>query len=412
MGRRRKGQPPTYRLHKQSGQAIVSLPRGGGSYDDRLLGPYDTPESRKEYRRVLAEWEANGNAPPPRRDDVSDLTIAELCLRFWREVESERMYCAAEVAAFRHSLQPLLDLYAGLEVNDLSPLKLKAVREKMIQAGLARKVINQRVGRIKRLVGWAVENELVPVTVHDALLRVKGLRKGKTIARDYPRVRPVPYSTLESLLPHLPGVLRAALVVQYFCGCRAGELLRMRPVDVDRTGATWIYRPQGHELFTAEGEAAGWQAGHKTEWRDHDRTIAIGPEAQRWLAPYLLKCDAEQFVFRPDVAQAERRAARREARHTPMRPMDAKREARKTVRKYRPRYTTDSLDSALAHACRKAGMPRFGVHRLRHARATDLKRQGVSRDDIAAVLGNPSCVDLYIDMEEADRAAEVMRKLG
>jgi hypothetical protein len=32
MGRRRKGSPPSYRLHKQSGQAVVSLPRGDGTY--------------------------------------------------------------------------------------------------------------------------------------------------------------------------------------------------------------------------------------------------------------------------------------------------------------------------------------------------------------------------------------------
>src|SRR5262245_32601021 len=64
MGRRRKGEPPRYRLHKHSGQAVVSLPRGDGTYRDVLLGPYDTPESRLEYARVIAEWEANVNAPP------------------------------------------------------------------------------------------------------------------------------------------------------------------------------------------------------------------------------------------------------------------------------------------------------------------------------------------------------------
>lgn len=171
---------------------------------------------------------------------------------------------------------------------------------------LSRKVINQRVGRVKRLFGWGVENDLVSVHVHSALLRVKDLRKGRH-GIDRPRVRPVPLGTLEKILPHLPGVLRTALLVQYACGCRAGELLKMRPVDVDRSGRTWIYRPQGHEVLTAAGEAVGWQAGHKTEWRDHDRIIAIGPDAQRWLAPYLLKCGLEQFVFRSELAEPGKR---------------------------------------------------------------------------------------------------------
>ena len=45
MGRRRKGELPRYRLHKQSGQAIVSLPLDGGKYRDALLGSFDTEPS-------------------------------------------------------------------------------------------------------------------------------------------------------------------------------------------------------------------------------------------------------------------------------------------------------------------------------------------------------------------------------
>ena len=56
---RRRG-IPTYRLHKQSGQAIVTLTDGIGGRRDVLLGKYDTPESQAEYLRVVAEWEATG----------------------------------------------------------------------------------------------------------------------------------------------------------------------------------------------------------------------------------------------------------------------------------------------------------------------------------------------------------------
>jgi hypothetical protein len=41
---------PTYRLHKQSGQAIVTL-----SGQDYLLGKHRSPESHAEYARLLAE---------------------------------------------------------------------------------------------------------------------------------------------------------------------------------------------------------------------------------------------------------------------------------------------------------------------------------------------------------------------
>ena len=39
---------PAYRLYKQSGQAVVTLPDGLGRRRDVLLGQYGTPESRKE----------------------------------------------------------------------------------------------------------------------------------------------------------------------------------------------------------------------------------------------------------------------------------------------------------------------------------------------------------------------------
>src|SRR5579884_674337 len=87
MGRRKKGELPRYRLHKQSGQAVVSLPLGGGKYRDVLLGPFDTEESKREYTRVINEWLAAGMLAPAKPAAVpgtTDLTVAEVCLRFWK----------------------------------------------------------------------------------------------------------------------------------------------------------------------------------------------------------------------------------------------------------------------------------------------------------------------------------------
>ena len=54
MGRRKQGAPPSYRLHRQSGQAVVSLPKGNGAYEDVLLAEHGSPESHAEYTRVIA----------------------------------------------------------------------------------------------------------------------------------------------------------------------------------------------------------------------------------------------------------------------------------------------------------------------------------------------------------------------
>ncbi len=46
---------PSYRLHKQSGQAIVTL-----AGHDHLLGPWLSKASRAHYDRLIAEWLAAG----------------------------------------------------------------------------------------------------------------------------------------------------------------------------------------------------------------------------------------------------------------------------------------------------------------------------------------------------------------
>jgi hypothetical protein len=46
---------PSYRRHKASGQAVVTL-----NGVDHYLGPWNTHQSRAEYDRVLHEWLARG----------------------------------------------------------------------------------------------------------------------------------------------------------------------------------------------------------------------------------------------------------------------------------------------------------------------------------------------------------------
>ncbi len=84
MARRWKGELPRYRLHKQSGQAVVTLPLGGGKYRDYLLGLFDSEESKREYTLVINEWLAAGMLAPPTAvgGRCADLSVAEVCVRF------------------------------------------------------------------------------------------------------------------------------------------------------------------------------------------------------------------------------------------------------------------------------------------------------------------------------------------
>ena len=57
---------------------------------------------------------------------------------------------------------------------------MKAVRQKMIDAGNCRGYINKNVFRIRSVFKWAVGEELIPVTVYQALTAVAGLKRGRS----------------------------------------------------------------------------------------------------------------------------------------------------------------------------------------------------------------------------------------
>ena len=72
---------PSYRLHKPSGQAVVTL-----DGRDVYLGKHDTPQSKAEYDRLIAEWLANGRRLPAAAGgpSASPLSVNELALAYWK----------------------------------------------------------------------------------------------------------------------------------------------------------------------------------------------------------------------------------------------------------------------------------------------------------------------------------------
>jgi integrase len=102
---------------------------------------------------------------------------------------------------------------------------------------------------------------LLPVTVHQSLQTVSGLRKGRSTAREAEPVGPVPEELVEKTLPHLSPQVAAMVRLQLLTGARPGEVVAIRPCDIERPeGAeVWVYRP----------------LEHKTEHHDRQRTIFL-----------------------------------------------------------------------------------------------------------------------------------------
>ncbi|HEY2837853.1 MAG TPA: hypothetical protein VGJ26_01805 [Pirellulales bacterium] len=97
---------PSYRRHKPSGQAVVTL-----DGRDFYLGKYNSAASCAEYNRRIAEWSANDGAVP----QTESLTVAELLKAFMRH--AERYYRlpngkpSSELANFKPVSQRIRKLY-------------------------------------------------------------------------------------------------------------------------------------------------------------------------------------------------------------------------------------------------------------------------------------------------------------
>jgi integrase len=402
---------PKYRKHKGTGQAVVTI-----NGRDHYLGPHGTKASKFEYDRRITEWLASGRSltfgAPEHVVSVVELIVAYL-------EHAKRYYGDGPRGAYAnmlYALRPLRELYGRTPAREFGPLQLKAVREKFLSLGWSRKHINQCVQRIGRVFRWGVSEGLIPPDVPQALAMVPGLRKGHTPARETKKVRPADEKLVDATLPHLPPVVRAMVELQRATGMRPGEVVILRPCDVDRSGDVWEYRP----------------AEHKNAHRELDRVVYIGPRGQEILRPYLLR-GAEAFCFSPLESEASRRAATHAARKSPLSCGDkpgTNRVRHKPKRRAGEQYTPQSYLRAVKRACDQAfPVPdefaddpgastdwqtkhRWSPNRLRHALATKVRRE-FDIDAAKTLLGHTqlNTTGIYAEQDRR-RAIEVAKMIG
>ena len=402
MARTKRGTPPAYRRHS-SGQACVTVREAGGRRREILLGPWESPESKAEYARILAELAANqGRAHPqaPASAPVS-VSVNEVILAFWRHAEQHYRdpdgTPTGEVDNLRDALRPLKALYGDTPARDFGPAGLEAIQGDLVRrGGLCRSTINARVNRVRRVFKWAVRKWLVPVEVIQSLATVPGLQRGRTAAPEPEGVLPVAAGHVKATLPRLPAPVRAMAELQLLTGMRPGEAMAMRAIDLTMSGPVWAYRP----------------ASHKNKHRGLDRVIFLGPQAQGVVKPFLTT-NLEAYLFSPRAYVGAMHAARAARRKTKRTPSELKR-----LRKAKPRrvpadrYSRRSYRLAVLRACKKAGVPPWTPLQLRHAAATAIRaRYGVEAAKV--VLGHSKVETAQIYAErDLGRAAEIMQAMG
>jgi integrase len=472
MPRTPNGTPPSYPNKPHQGQARITVRLIDGKRHDLVLGPFGSPESRAEYRRVLAELETNGWRYPLRENCIvaTGLTVGELCNRFWQFAECYYRRpdgsASGELDHFEYALKPLLALYGHTLAAEFGPLKLKAVRQRMIatlayhvhfadeekgqeswvhenrfrqgvkpdmgkvkckkswrpvvilgrKQVLSRKVINQRIDHIKRLFKWAVSEELVSPLVYEALKTVAGLRRGRCGTYDRPRVKPVPPKYVEAVLPFLSPQVAAMVQLQTLLGARETEICVMRGRNIDRSGLVWWYVLDPNDI--ADGQSSDF---HKTAYREGPdgaavvKMMPIGPKAQEILKPWLRE-NADEYIFQPKEARQTQNAQRRNVRKTPLWPSHVRYQAKKKkARPKRPpqdRYDRHSYARAIARACEKAAVPHWHPHQLKHSCGTDVRKK-YGLEAARAYMGHTklSTAEIYAE-KDIELVARIALEMG
>lgn len=407
---------PKYCLHKPSGLARVIID-GKHVY----LGPYGSEESHAAYTKLLSKHFArtdrsSTDGEQPYGDlDVSVNELLVLYLRHARNYYSRDGKTTKEYVAMRDAVIPLRSHFSHLPAREFGPLRLKLIQQQLVEDGRkCRTEINKQIKRIRRVFRWAVSEELVPPAVYAALAKVDGLKRGRTVAREAPKVKPVEDAVVEETLKYTTPVVAAMVRLQRLAGARPGEVTIMRPCDIDMTGDVWIYRPQDH----------------KNAWREQPRVIAFGPQAQAILRSFLQR-PADAYVFSPRESEEwrneQRVKNRRPDRKTPVFASELrarerrkkKSQSRKLRRVTGDCYTVDSYRRAVKYAIRRANearanaqaavdpLPSWHPYQLRHTAATDLRKQfGI--EAVPLGLGNSAdLAELY-----AERDLELLKKIA
>jgi integrase len=346
---------------------------------DVYLGPHNSPESKAAYARVLAE-----RATGPIAHRGPDLTVDELLLAYLSHVEGH--YRAAdgpqskEQDEIKRSLAPVHLLYGSTPAANFGPKALATVRNEMVRADWCRTLVNRRAGRVVRAFKWGVAQELVPVTVFEALRTVPGLQKGRTAARESDPVKPVPAAHVAATLPRLNRHVRAMVELQQLTGARPGEICALTLTQVDRTAEPWVYAP----------------VSHKGSWRGKPRSIPFGPRTRALLVAFLAvepggidAFDPSAPVFSPARERAERSIRLRAARKSKVQPSQQARRSKKPKRVpgawYTPSATRTRCSSLRRRPVSCTGTrTNCGTRSLpTYAGSSALKRRGPRWDTLA-----------------------------
>ncbi|MCH8823483.1 MAG: site-specific integrase [Planctomycetes bacterium] len=388
---------PKYRRQKRKGKPDRAFVEIDGSR--HYLGKYGDEVSKQRYERLMAEWLTSGRCLSV---DTEEITITELCARFWTYVSEYYRKPdgspTSEIASYRTAMRHVRALYGNTPASKFDPRALKAVRQKMIDRDNSRSHINKSISRIKRMFKWGVQEDLLPVSVHVSLQTVEGLKQGRSAARETTPVCSVPEEYVKAVEPYVSRQVWAIIQLQLLTGARPGELVMMRPIDLDMSGVVWIYK----------------LSHHKTAHHNIKRTIPLGEQSQKVIEPFFGGCPVNQYLFAPKEAENDRRNDLRQKRVIPLScgNIPGSNRVRHPKRVPGDYYTSTSYRRAIARACKEAEVPNWHPHQLRHNYATRIRRDfGLEAAQVMLGHQRADVTQIYAEVNTT-RAIEIAAEVG
>jgi integrase len=328
----------TPKLRKSSnGRAVVEYRRRR-----YWLGKYGSQEAEAAYQEWLAQFRA-GELDNPGLPAIRRMSIASLAVRYLEFAESYST--PVDFVHVRETVRAVVKLFRNSDACDFGAPQLLSVQSELIRREYRHRTINNRIGRIRFWFRWAVaavpESGVTGSQCAD-LATVVGIRAGRPnleglTATASRKIDPVAWSVAETVLPFLSADVAAMVHIQYACGMRPGEVVRMRECEIDTSGDVWFFAP----------------ADHKNAWRGKGLVKAIPASVQGVVASF--------FGRHPDAYMFQ-----------PGRP-----DKSNTSGKVGDHYTTTSYRRAVTRGIARARLAGFDVpswtpNQLRHAIATDI----------------------------------------
>lgn len=276
---------------------------------------------------------------------------------------------------------------ADLRPDEIAPPVLRRYQERLIKLGRKRSTINRNVGRLlgsdKRrgdsFFEWLVQVGACQVQTLMGLRCVGNIRRGRPGVKESKRILAVPAADLAATLRCVDKQLEEMMRVQYFCDMRPGELLGMRPCDIQWT--------EDRELLVYH------PAKHKTLWRGQTRRIYVGAEAHRLIGENCQRLWGAVTLFGdadlPKIGD----------------PQDQRYIWADAERPGAPRFTrVQSYTKAIQRGAARAKVPAFGANQIRKRSTTDAGRR--AGKEVAAQVAGHSDVRTtekhYIDPDDSD----------